>query len=261
MPERDGPLLVLAQRMLSLGPSSLSVLIAHLGEVEEYEDFINLVREFLPEREEEILHQLTPASQIAAFASYFEDRYFPIDDNLKLGEAESYYELTRGIPLIARGFSWDDYYSIASDWRPGLQLMTYLLEDPYEEEGARIALAEACEENVPVELLQRAPEGCLSPGEAHRILDNTPYKALALWSDMVSASTGNFFLDTDYEMLWSGGDLPEWNREAVEDLTRQWQQADRIEQEVTNLVEWLEENPTTRFGEILNFILERRLNG
>ena len=261
MPERDGPLQILARRLHSLGPPSLSVLIARLGEMEEYEDFITLVREFLPEREEEILHQLTPASQIAAFASYFEDRYFPLDDNLKIGEAESYYELTRGIPVIARGLSYDDYHYIASDWRAGIQLMTYLVESPYEEGDARIALAEACEEHVPADLLQQVPEGGFSPAEAHRLLDNTPYKALALWGDIVCLDTGNFFLDTDYEMLWSGGNLPEWDRETVEELTGLWQQADLIEQDVSNLTDWLEEDPATRFREILNFILERRVDG
>jgi len=91
--------------MLSLGPPSLSVLVARLGEMEEYEDFTALVREFLPEREEDILQNSTPASRMAAFASYFENRYFPIDDMIKIGELESYYELTRAIPTIVRGFS------------------------------------------------------------------------------------------------------------------------------------------------------------
>ena len=259
MPERDGPLLSLARRMLSLGPPALSVLIARLGEMEEYEDFITLVKEFLPEREQEILHQLTPASQMAAFASYFEDRYFPIDENIKLGEAESYGDLTRGIPVIARGISYDDYHEIAmEDWRPGVQLMTYLIESAYEEGDARIALAEACEEHVPVDLLRQVPEGGLSPDEIRRLLNGTPYKALAMWGDMLWSNTGNFFLDTDYEMLWSGGYLPQWGRETVGELTKQWQQADLIDEEVSNLVEWLEGDPTTRFGEILNFILERR---
>ena len=261
MSERDGPLEIIGQTLNSLGPRSLSILIARFGQIEDYDEFIILVREFLPEREEEILHELTPASQVAAFASYFEDRYFPIDENLKLGEAESYYELTRGIPVIARGLSYEDYHYIASEYRTGVQLMTYLIEDPYEEEGARIALAEACEEYVPVDLLRQVPEGGLSADEAHRLVDNTPYKALALWGDMLCFNTGNFFLDTDYEMLWSGGNLPEWDRETVENLTEQWQQADCIDQEVSDLMNWLEEDPATRFGELLNFILERRGDG
>jgi len=257
MPEKHGPLLALARRMLSLGPPSLSVLIARLGEMEEYEDFIDLVREFLPEREDEILHELTPADQMAAFASYFEDRYFPIDDNFKLGEVEGYGELTWRIPVIVRGLSWDDYHEIASDWRSGFQLMTYLIESPYEEGDARIALAEACEAYVPTGLLQQVPEGGLSPSEVHQLLNDTPYKALAIWGDILSASTGNFFLDTDYEMLGCNGP-PKWEREVVAELTQQWLQADLIIQQACDLAEWLEVDPKTRFREIVNFITERR---
>ncbi len=68
MLEGDGPLLALARRLRSLGPPSLSVLIAQLGEAQEYEEFRRLVREFLPEREGEILGRASPAAQVAAFA-------------------------------------------------------------------------------------------------------------------------------------------------------------------------------------------------
>lgn len=260
MPEGDGSLSALAQRMLSLGPPSISILIARLGEIEEYQDFINLVREFLPEREAEILRNITPTTQIAAFASYFEDRYFPLDENFRYAESgmvESYYELTRGIPIICRGVSYDDYHYISTDTRDGVQLSTLLIEDPYEGD-AHIALAEACSELVPVELIRLVPEGGLSPAEAHRFLDDTQYEGLALWADILCATTGNFFWDTDYEMLYSGWELPEWSQEVVASLTTEWQQSEVINEKVGNFFEWLEEDLEPRFRELLNFILERR---
>jgi len=243
--------------MLSLNPPSLSVLIARLDEFEDYQDFVKLVKEFLPERERDILQELNPVAQIGAFASYFEDRYFPLEDSVKLGDVESYYDLTRFIPVIVRGLSYDDYDEISSNWRPGYQLMTYLIENPYEDANTRTSLAEACEEHVARELLQQVPEGGISLEEAHRIFDDTPYKALARWADVMHMNTGNFFIDTDYEVLWSGG-APEWDRETVEQLTREWQQADRIQEEIGNFVEFLEGDPAARFEEILNLIMERR---
>ena len=257
MPDGDGPLSALIRRMRSLNPPSLSILIAQIGEIEDYHDFVKLVKEFLPEREKDILHELTPAAQMAAFASYFEDRYFPLEDNFKLGEGESYYDITRFIPVIVRGLSYDDYDEITSDWRHGYQLMTYLLESPFDEANTRTSLSEACQEHVPIQVLQRVPEGGIPLDAAHRILDDTPYKALALWADVMHANTGNFFLDTNYELLWNGA-AAEWDRETVETLTRQWQEADRIQQEIQDLAEFLEGDPATRFEEILNFILERR---
>ncbi len=260
MSEEHGPLLVLARRMRALGPSSLSVLVARLGEFEEYGDFINLVREFLPEREEEILHELTPAWQMAAFASYFEDRYFPLEDSFKTGDMESYYDLVRGIPVIVRGLSWDDYNEIPTYYNTGIQLLTYLVESPYAESDIEVALAEACREHVPDSLLVQVPEGGLLLSAAHQLLDDTPYKALALWADIICASTGNVFLDTDWETLGYSS-MPDWDRETVKELTQEWLQADRISQEVHELAEWLEVDPKTRFGEMVKFINERRESG
>ena len=258
MPEKDGPLSALAGRMLSLGPHSLSVLIARLGEVEEYEEFLNLVRDFLPEREQEILHESTPAGQIAAFASHFEDRYFPLDGIFREGDIEGYSDLTRAIPIMVSGLSYDDYHEIPSDYRAGLQLMTYLIESTYEGETDRIALAEACREHVPAALLQQVPEGGLRHNELHPLLDGTIYSGLATWGDVLFASTGNAFLDTCYEDLWSGGMSVDWDRETVEELTRQWQRHEALWKTVNDLSEWLEEDLPARFEELLSFILQRR---
>ena len=73
MPERDSPLTVLGGKLRNLGPPSLSVLVALFEDAEEYQSFVSLVREFLPEREHEILMQPTPTRQKAAFATHFED--------------------------------------------------------------------------------------------------------------------------------------------------------------------------------------------
>jgi hypothetical protein len=227
--------------------------------MEEYERFISLVKEFLPEREQDILRQVTPSSQVAAFASYFEDRYFPLDDRFKLGDVEGYSELIYGIPVVVYGLTWEDYHEIPSDWREGFQLMTYLIESPYEDD-ARIALAEACAEYVSQELLQRVPEEGFSPAELHQLVDNTRYSALAIWADMVWSQTGNFFLDVDFETLWSEGQ-PEWDMGTVQEVITRWQQAEAMQNKMVELAQWLEKDLPAHFAEMLNFILERRLNG
>ena len=257
MSDTAGPLSVLGWKLRSRGLPSLGALIARLGQVEEYGEFVNLVREFLPEREVDILHQSTPPVQIAAFVKYFEERYFPLHDMLRDGDAEEYSQLTNSIPVVVMGISYDYYCEVDSYWRPGDQLMTYLLQDPYQED--RVALAEACAKHVSAEVIQRVPEGGFSREECHHLLDDTPYKGVALWADWLWAETGNFFLDVCEEELWEcGGGHPYWDSETVDELTRLWQQAERIQEEVFNIVISLEENPRVRFEEILNFILERK---
>jgi hypothetical protein len=256
VPDRDGPLSILGRKLRSRGPPSLSTLVARLAEVEDYAFFVAIVRDLLPEREDEIIRELTPGAQIAAFASHFEDRYFPLEETFKIGDAETYSDLTRGIPIILSGISYDDYHEIASDWRPGFQLMAYIVADPYMDE-TRVALAEACAQHVPADILQQVPEEGLSTEECHRILDQTPHKALAQFADILWTETENFFLDACYEDLWNWG-IPDWDRETVDNLTQKWQQAEMIYKEVTNLATWLEEDPPGHFEELLNLILERR---
>ena len=254
--ESDGPLLTLARRLRSLGPPSISVLIARVGEAQEYEDFAALVRGFLSECEREILGHSTPVGQMAAFMSRFQDRYFTLGEWV-LDMAEGYSDFTHQIPVQIMGISWDDYHTIPTDYRPGLQLMTYVLEDPYEEEeGARVALAEACAEDVSPELLERVPPGGLTVAQAHRLLEGTSYAGLMHWGDVLVQDTGTHFFDmTDEEVsyypLW-------WDRETVEELTRQWALADRIHQSIMQLAEWLEEDPPAHLGEMLAFIEKRR---
>jgi len=258
MPEADGPIIILGNKLSSLGVPSLSVLIAQISDSESYAVFLDLVNEFLPERRQEILHETTPYAQVARFAGYFEDRYFPLDQIIRMGDVESYDELTHHIPLIVMGISWDDYEEITSECRPGIQLMTYLSFNPWGEEPS-VSLAEACAEHVPQDLLGRAAEIQLEPGEAHRLLDGTQYEMVAHWADRIHCCTNNFFLDNDYEMLMNSMP-PDWDRETVEALTRQWQQADAAESRLNDFVEWLEAAPSSRFEELVNFILEKKEN-
>jgi hypothetical protein len=255
----DGSLATLIKKLRRLGPPSLAALVGQLAGVEDYAEFVRIVRELLPEREGDILGELTPDAQVARFASYFEDRYFPLHGFLQSGDTEGYIDLTRGMPCMVDGMVYEGYHDLAENGRPGLQLMAYLVEAPYGETEARIPLAEVCKEHVPVEDLQQVPPGGLKQDECRQLLGSTQYQALAHWSDMMGGDTHNFFLDVCDEDLYSGMELPDWSKETVEELTQQWHQADAIWKEVIDLATWLEVDPPARFKEILNFILERRL--
>jgi hypothetical protein len=256
MSEDAGPVSALADKLSSAGIPSLSVLIAQISGAEDYAEFRQIVKEFLPEREQEIFRQSTPVEQIEAFASYFEDRYFPLDQSFRMGDIEGYEDITRQIPVIVQGLSWDDYHEISADYRPGCQLMTYLVANPWEGD-ADVALAEACQEHVPPALIERVTEHRLPPEEAHRILNGTKYDGLALWADYISCNTGNFFLDTDYEYLWNSIP-PDWDRATVESLTTAWQQSEILYQTMMEFSDWLEVDLPGRFKEVIDFIMEKR---
>lgn len=257
------PLNALAHKLCSVRPPSLSILIARFNSAEDFKAFVALVRELLPEREQEILCRPNPAEQVSAFVDRFAERYFPLDESISdmLYEddiEEAYCYLLRGIPVQVMGISEDDYHSMPQSYRLGYQLIAYLLEDPYEDRGgARVALAEACREHVPVHLLERVPEGGLSFNVAHELLNGTEYEALAQYGDILAKATENEFLNIDYDWLCEC-EPPPWSREDVEYLTEQWQQAEVINNSVHRLVEWIEEDPPAHFEEILNFLEGKR---
>ena len=259
MLESNSSLTVLARRLLSPSPPAFGVLIARITESEDYGVFIDLVRDYLPENEREILDQTTPAGQITLFADYFEKRYFPLHFAFKTGEIEEYSELTRNIPVIARGISWNDYDEIPAEGRPAVKLLTFLLENPYEEGDARVALGEACAEQVTADILQRVPSQGFKIAELHKLVGGTKYSALELWGKDLAMSTGNLFLDVCDDDLYGGGyEMPEWSREEVEGFTREWKEADEIDDKVFKLFNWLEEDTPAHFKEVLDFLLERK---
>ncbi len=253
-------LAILARRLMPPHPPSLSVLIAVITGAEEYGIFIDLIREYLPDKLVEIVDESTPTAQMMVFAKHFEDRYFPLDYAFRNGDVEEYGQLTRCIPIIARGLSWEDYYEIATNARPGIQLLTYLLENPSREADARVALGEACLEHVTPDLLEKVPTEGFRIEELNSLIAGTKYSALETWGKILSLDTGNLLLDTTQEDLYSGGyELPDWCRDEVEGLTKEWKEADTLDEEVNSLVDWLEQDTPAHFQEILEFLLERRV--
>jgi hypothetical protein len=257
MPDPAAPLECLVWQLRSYRQPSISTLIGMLQDNQDYADFVHLMKEFLPEREMEILGQPGPEQQIVSFAISFEERYFPLPHFLRFGEAEEYSDLTQSIPLIALGFSYQDYDDLVQNGNTGAMLMTYFFRQPYGDQGARIALGEACQEQVPAELLQRIPEQGFTPEELHRLLDGTPYQALATWGDLIHLITGNDLLDTDEEMM-SNSVLPEWSKENVAYFTRQWAEAQEKQQGPFSMAEEFEKKPLAYFQEVMDFIDQQK---
>lgn len=254
---KAGPVETLAHKLRSYLPPSLSALVAIIQDHEHYAEFVELVREILPEKERDILGESTPSKQIELFAKEFEKRYFPLSESLQYEDEQSYHDLLCSIPLIPLGIGYEDYDRIVQDGNAGILLMTCFLEHPYDDDGARIALIEAGSDYVPAEWLGKIPSGGFSTGEMHRLLDDTPYSDLAAWGDVLFCSTGNFFLDIDDEMYYNSVP-PDWSRENVEWLTRAWREAQEKQDAVFEMSGRFEREPGEFFKEVIEFIAKRQ---
>ena len=126
---------------------------------------------------------------------------------------------------------------------------------PYDD-GVRIPALEACAQHTRKSVLARIPEGGYTRAELHRLLDGTEYEAAAGAADWFHNDTGNGFLDTSEEMNQYAYDR--WAPETVAELTRLWQRADLLYDQVEDLRTWLEQDTNQNFGALLDFIEQRK---
>ena len=256
------PLAALREKLHDVHPPSISLILSLFQNVETYNDFVKLVRDFLPEREKEILEKPSPSAQIAAFASYFEDRYLPLHPIFKDGEVEDdYYELLRDIPVMVMGFSWEDYHEL-NNARLGMQLMCYLFEPPMQGDndmaGERVALFDGFPPEYQRES-QRVPASGVSLDDARRIFKGKKWIGLRDCAEYINQATDNWFLDTDDEMR---GDMQpmEWDKETVATMTREWLKANAFYDKIMEFAEWLEDKKAgvAHFRQTVDFLLANK---
>lgn len=264
MPKSDGPLGVLEDVLRSVGPPSLGILYARLRSVEFYEDFLKLVREYVPEGEEDIIRLLLASEQVELFTERFSARYFPLYEGA-FEDEEAYECLCGGIPLVVHGIDYDSYHELADGdmYRPGWQLMAYLWQcSMVEEDNGRVALAEACEKLVSRTLLQRVPKGGFSDDDYKLLIKqlkiSKKYKGAAHFYAYLNQDTGNCLLDFSDQDMGEMGQYPQWDREQVDDITEAWKVAQVILAEIDRISKWLEADPPAHFEELISFIESKR---
>ncbi|MDP2949631.1 MAG: hypothetical protein Q8P22_08855 [Chloroflexota bacterium] len=248
--QEPGPLVSLGDRLRSSAPQLLQTVVEWLSQHDAYLAFVALVREFLPDQERAILREGGVGVRVAAFANHFRDRYFELPGHFEDGDAEQYADLTSGIPILPRGIGWEEYENLP-DWASDYQVLAALCQNHMGSDHARIALLESCAQWIPKGLLARTGQG-YSAELLHERLDGTRYAPAALMADWLNGDTGNAFLDLDEEtaaQIWQP-----WKRSVVEEMTRDWHQADLIERRIGELGEWLLEAPAMRFSRLLNVI-------
>ncbi len=245
------PLSILAHKLLT-GPPSLIALIDLFEDTEAVQEFLELVREFLPEHEADIMAGDVDG-RIATFIHHFNQSYFP------LSEEYDYADLTLGdflnhIPVDLMGFTDTDYHDF-SDFRQGHIVMLALVQNPFDdsEAGGRVALLEAVGELAGPGLLDIIPAEGWPAEELHRKLDGTEYEGVAHFADWVNSETDCWMLDANYESYG-----PEaWGRQVVDGLTRQYPKVVEIQDKIFNMSSWLEEDIRKNFRNLVFYIAEK----
>lgn len=247
------PLSILARRLV-VGPPSLSHLIDLIENSNTIAEFFQLVKEFLPEHEAFIMAQ-DEDGRIREFAYYFNERYFPLSDNLDMNEL-TLGDFVNQIPVDLMGFSGDDYSEFA-DFRDGYILMLSLIERLflYDDGGGRVPILDRVIELVGRDVVELIPPEGWTAKDLHRRLDDTDYKGVAAFADWVTGDTGCWQLDATYENYGP----EEWSRRVVDELTEQWPKVMEIQDAIYNMSVWLEEDLRANFLTLLRLMVDKEV--
>jgi len=124
--------------------------------------------------------------------------------------------------------------------------------------GARVPLLDAVQRIVGEDLARRLPRDGWEPSELHLMTDGTPHDGVGHFADWACSETGCVIMDSSYEdcefMEGMGEPLFKWTQFNVDTLTKEWPKVQEIWQKIDHMVEWLEADPISHFGELLEFL-------
>ncbi len=239
-------------RLLMVGPPSLSHLVDLIENSDIVADFLELIREFLPEHEAFIMAQ-DEDGRIREFAHYFAEQYFPLSDNLDLNEF-TLGDFMQYIPVDLMGFSYEDWHEF-QDFRKGYILMLSLVESPWveDEDGGHVSILDRVSELVGRDLVELIPPAGWSVADLHQMLDDTDYKGIIAFAEWVNSETECWLLNATYDSY----EGEQWNHHIVDQLTLQWPRVIAIQDDIQNLSVWLEESLRDNFAKVLVLLQDR----
>ncbi|MCJ7744302.1 MAG: hypothetical protein MUO99_07080, partial [Dehalococcoidales bacterium] len=189
------PLSILARKLIG-GPPSLAYFVALLEQSETFVGFRELVREYLPEHEVNIMAEDLDR-RAWRFSQLFSGKYFPLSEDT-LSEEFTIGDLLSRIPMQPIGFSYEGYHRF-TEFRKGYILLLSLVECPWDEDplgmeldeevyevpGGRIPILEAVGELVGEGLPRLIPDKGWSAEDLHRMTDDTEFKGIGEFADWV----------------------------------------------------------------------------
>ncbi len=242
------PLALLAAKLI-VGPPSLVQLVDLLEASDSVSEFLGLVREFLPEYEIDIMAAGADGYRIERFCHYFSNRYFPLEDVEGFFDDFTISDFLQHIPVPLMGFSWDDYEQF-NDYRDGFVLLLSMVESPWDN-AERLPILERVKDIVGKSLVELIPPDGWSLNDIHRMFDGSRYEGVVAFADWIHQSTGYMQLDGNYADYG-----PEsWSVELVNDLTEQWPTVIDLQEKMSHMYAWLEEDMHHNFEKLLSIML------
>jgi len=261
------PLSILARRLLG-GPPSLAYFVELLELSETVTGFRDLVREYLPEYEVNIMAEELDRRALR-FSQLFSEKFFPLSDDA-LSEELTIGDLLSRIPIQPLGFSYESYHRF-TDFRKGYILALSLIECPWDEDplgmdledggdgmaGSRVPILEEVGELVGEGLARLIPNEGWSAQDLHLMTDGTEFEGLGEFADWVLCNTGCFHLDALGESLEMGESI-DWSPETVDEMTEDWHRSCGILEKIHRVALLLEQDSERTFRKLLALLLNKQ---
>ena len=247
-------------------PPSLWELVTLVGYADDYAWFAGVVRRLFPEEAEVALSAPDIRTRVEGFASLFQERHFPLyapffDYWLEEGDEPPWTWLRRGIPFELMGFGYDSLHEMWEGYRDGLSALALLVRPPdayYDgPDGLRVAWLESASQRIPQETLLRIPQGGISQDVLNEALEGTASRGRPRPAPGSSARPATSSSTPNYDDGNYDGFSDPWEDEIIQEGTEEWRRASALIDSVTRLTDWLEEDLSGRFAEMLEFVLER----
>jgi len=254
-PPRSAPVfpLALMAAKLIVGQPSMVRLIDLLEASDSVAEFLNLVREFLPEHEADIMAAVDDSYRIERFCHYFSNQYFPLEDVEGFYEDFTIGDFISHIPVSLMGFSWEDQEQF-NDFRAGFILLLSMVESPWDN-AERVPILERVKELVGKSLAELIPPDGWSLDDIHRMFEGSEYEGVVAFADWVHSTTGYMQLDANYTDY--GPEM--WSTEIVNGLTAQWPMVIDLQEKMNRMYNWLEEDMHHNFEKLLAIMLGREV--
>ncbi len=264
------PLSRLSEKLI-IGPPLLGELINVLVDIDTLQEFLDIIRRFIPEYEDEVMSGARNR-RVYRFCYRFSEKYFPLP---VWANGLSMQDFSSGLPLEAKAMSYSAYHEL--DMRLGYLMLLSLVIYPYEGDerdeeereeregtlmeiygGARVPLLDRVQQIVG-DVVLRIPKDGWAADELHLLTDGTLYDGVGDFASWVLSETECVILDTSYDDVayieGYGDPVFKWTDYNVQTLADEWPKVKQIREKIDRRVEWLEEDPQSRFRELLDFLL------
>ena len=255
----------MAERLLRR-PPLLRELVVLVGNAEDHAWFVGLVRRLFPQEAEAVLTAPDIGQRVEGFARLFEERHHPLyapflEYSLSEEDEPPFTVLRRGIPYELHGIGYEDLHQMWDGYGEGLSALALLTKPPEsfytESDEIRVAWLESAAAHIPQDTLLRIPEGGIPQDDLTKAAKGTRFEGASQAASWVWAETGNLFLDACYDDGMYDGFADPWDDEVISEATEEWRRARAVMDSVYQLADWLEDDLSAHFAEMLDFILER----